>query len=302
MTKSFAFPVILMLLLGSMAGCKVSKQELTAEQTKAVTDTVNLLMDRVTQYADKLNIDSSFQWLSQDSAAIFMTGGLPYSHKEFLSQVKSMWGPVKRQDFNFVHSQVKVLSADAAIWIAYGKTKVVSLADEVTELFLCETFVWQRSSEGWKIIHFHESILSLPSSTERALVEAALGKLAKELESKEPKPADIPVILTNYLKKYPVIYGATLAFAPAVAEGKNQLAAPYVCRNGNGYRQVDLLSSYDYTLSEWYSVPVTGKVPCWSNPYFDDGGGGVVMVTYSIPLCRKDGSLIGVLTSDLELK
>jgi sigma-B regulation protein RsbU (phosphoserine phosphatase) len=142
--------------------------------------------------------------------------------------------------------------------------------------------------------------MPLPGAEKRSLVENALGKLASELTGRKLQAADMPEILTNYLKKFPYIYGATLAFAPNEEGGQKHIAAPYVYHSGGEFRQVDLPDAYDYTKSEWFAEPVKGKAPYWCNPYYDEGGGGIVMVTYSIPLYDNSGNLVGVLTSDLE--
>ena len=116
------------------------------------------------------------------------------------------------------------------------------------------------------------------------------------------KPEEMKPILTAFLVKFPLVYGTTLAFAPFEAEGKTHKSAPYFYRSGKEFKEVQLPESYDYTVSEWYAVPVKTKSPCWSKPYYDAGGGGIVMTTYSIPVYNKENKLTGVLTSDLELK
>lgn len=60
-------------------------------------------------------------------------------------------------------------------------------------------------------------------------------------------------------------------------------------------------NGYDYTSEEWFSCAMTGKKPCWSNPYFDANGGGVNMTTYSVPLLDADSNVVAVVTSDLPL-
>jgi len=53
------------------------------------------------------------------------------------------------------------------------------------------------------------------------------------------------------------------------------------------------LVRYDYTEDEWFRVPVTQRRDHWSRPYFDEGGGDIWMVTYSVPFNRH-GALAGV--------
>ena len=49
---------------------------------------------------------------------------------------------------------------------------------------------------------------------------------------------------------------------------------------------------YDYLREDdkewpWYVTPRKLGKPMWTEPYFDEGGGEVNMVTWSVPLKRK---------------
>ena len=292
------------LLMGVIAlnSCKAPGPGNDEKDKAAVADTITRLMTEVTNYANQLNADSTFKYLSSDSSSIFMSAGMHYSHGNLYSVFKNLYSRLKSQQISVVSSIVKVPAPDVAVWIGFLKNSYITRADQVFDGWLCETWIWQRKTDGWKVIHYHESILSAPSPDQKKLVETALGKLAGELAVKSLKPEDMMPLLTEYLKKYPLVYGTTLAFAPFESNGKSIKRAPYFFRSGSEFKQVNLPEAYDYTASEWYAVPVRTKAPFWSSPYYDDGGGGVVMITYSIPLYGKDNVLTGVLTSDLELK
>ena len=285
-----------------MNSCKAPLTGNEEKNNSAVTDTINGLMSEITNYANQLNSDSTFKFLNADSSSVYMSGGMLYSYESLKTAFQSMYSGFKSQQISLIFSDVKIPAPGIAIWIGNLKCSFITKSDQVVEQFLCETWVWQRKPAGWKVIHYHESILRMPAQEQKKLVEAALGKLAGELSAKTLKPADMKPLLTAFLVKYPSVYGTTLAFAPVTVDGKSEKAAPYFYRSGNEFKQAELPEAYDYTASDWYAVPVKTKAPCWSNPYYDAGGGGVVMITYSVPLFGKDNKLIGVLTSDLELK
>ncbi|MDD4033620.1 MAG: SpoIIE family protein phosphatase, partial [Bacteroidales bacterium] len=78
------------------------------------------------------------------------------------------------------------------------------------------------------------------------------------------------------------------------------------------YREKDSLVSlkylgdekYDYFTMDWYQKPKELNHPEWSEPYYDEGAGNVIMSTYSVPLYRTvDGKkqFIGILTADISL-
>lgn len=103
------------------------------------------------------------------------------------------------------------------------------------------------------------------------------------------------------------IFGSTIAFEPYAFTKKIKAFAPYVCRSRDGLQYVQLANgSYDYFTKDWYSIPrATGK-PSWSAPYFDEGGGNVLMTTFSCPFFSmnadgKPGKLRGVVTADMSL-
>ena len=285
-----------------MNSCKPSGRDKEDKEKAGITDTINRLMAEVTAYSEQLNADSTFKFLSNDSSSIYMSGGMHYSYASLNAVFKNVYTGFKTQQNKKIFSEVKLPAPGVAIWIGYLKSSLITKADKVVEQYLCETWIWQRKPEGWRVIHYHESIMNSPSPEQKSLVETALGKLAGELSAKSLQPADMSPILTDFLKKFPSVYGTTLAFAPTEINGKVHKAAPYFYRSGSEFKQADLPEAYDYTSSEWYAVPVKTKAPCWSNPYYDAGGGGVVMITYAIPLYGKDNKLTGVLTSDLELK
>lgn len=108
-------------------------------------------------------------------------------------------------------------------------------------------------------------------------------------------------LLKAHLDNNSYIYGAAFAFAPTEVSGKLIKSSPYVYRSGGKLIEKNLLVSYDYTVQDWYALPVKERKPVWSNPYYDEGGGDAWMITYSIPVYSKGKQprLIGVLTSDL---
>jgi hypothetical protein len=294
--------VVLVMLTGSMflTSCRQGEKNVTSDT--AVADTINMLMKQITQLSDQLNADSALSILSDDSNAVFISGGMHYSKKGIASAMKSIYKQLKSQSIEIIHSQVMLPAPGLAIWIAYARDKYITIDDKAGENYLCESWIWQRKPEGWRVIHSNESILDLPSPEKKSLVETALEKFAKEVSAMTVTPAGMFPLLTQYLKKYPDIYGAAMAFAPGEKDGVKVLASPYVYRKGAGFTEVNLESAYDYTADAWYAEPVKQEKPRWSDPYYDEGGGGVVMITYSIPLYDKDRKFLGVVTSDLEVK
>jgi sigma-B regulation protein RsbU (phosphoserine phosphatase) len=103
------------------------------------------------------------------------------------------------------------------------------------------------------------------------------------------------------------IFGCTVAFEPYAFDPNLKAFAPYYCRRGKGLEFVQLgTDSYNYPGRDWYREPVDRKAPIWTKPYFDEGGGNVIMTTYSHPFFHlaPDGarrSVRGVVTADVSV-
>ncbi|MBI5592588.1 MAG: hypothetical protein HY881_19145 [Deltaproteobacteria bacterium] len=135
-------------------------------------------------------------------------------------------------------------------------------------------------------------------------VEDVLGALAKKMTRHAPADSQSVIsLLTRHLGENPYIYGAAFAFAPVKKNGELVKSSPYVYRSEGKFIEKNLIDAYDYTVQDWYVLPVNARKPVWSEPYYDKGGGDAWMITYSIPIYAKGKHprLIGVLTSDLFL-
>lgn len=101
------------------------------------------------------------------------------------------------------------------------------------------------------------------------------------------------------------IYGSCLAFEPYFFKSKGLYWAPYTCVTTDGVKKRELLGSADYRYHEeweWYTVARKSGKPHWSEPYFDEVGGKMLMCTYSVPVYDAKTNICGILTADVTLK
>lgn len=140
-----------------------------------------------------------------------------------------------------------------------------------------------------------------PSDSLKTVVAASLEAYASQLASAEDTTM-IFNLLQGYLNQNKAVYGSAFALVPVI-KGKDTLrSSPYIYRSADGYIKKLLEKSYDYTKDAWYNQPLSQKKGCWSEPYFDEGGGEVQMITYSVPIFKTDTVLLGVFTADLQIK
>ena len=106
--------------------------------------------------------------------------------------------------------------------------------------------------------------------------------------------------VVEVLKEDDSFFGMTIAFKP---NGVYQAPfSPYYYKTKDEIHYRDLASKdYNYLTKEWYSIPAEQNKSLWSEPYFDEGGGDMLMATYSNPIVYKD-ELVGILTIDITLQ
>lgn len=103
------------------------------------------------------------------------------------------------------------------------------------------------------------------------------------------------------------IYGMTVSFDPFAFTPSSLYYAPYASKSrGEGEPQLTYLGSpsYQYFYLDWFQIPKLVGLSLWGEPYYDEGGGGIIMATYSVPFYRmEDGDrrFTGVVTADISL-
>lgn len=150
----------------------------------------------------------------------------------------------------------------------------------------------------------------------RAVAAAATFRIAGILRVAEGPPSRVAAFvereprlrretLENLLRAMvgsgPSLFGAAAAFEPFAFDRRLRSFAPYCYRQGEDLAIKDLgKGSYGYLDWEWYRAPRERGRSYWSEPYFDKGGGNILMMTYSVPI-RRGGRFVGVATADVAL-
>ena len=133
-------------------------------------------------------------------------------------------------------------------------------------------------------------------------VEVAIANNKAEVEENIDNPDQMYGIVQHFVQLNPNIVGAAIAFEPNFYAQKGMYYSPYAYRNGNEYNTKQLGNEgYHYYDMEWYKKSKETGQSNWSEPYFDRGGGEMLMTTYSQPFYDKQGNFCGVLTADVSL-
>ena len=117
-------------------------------------------------------------------------------------------------------------------------------------------------------------------------------------------PDSMYVIAERLLQNNEFIYGAAVAFEPDYYKSEGHYFSPYSYRDADGTICSKQLGSdtYDYHYMDWYQIPKLLNSPYWSEPYYDDGGGEMMMTTFSMPLYDGEGRLYAMLIADISLE
>lgn len=143
-------------------------------------------------------------------------------------------------------------------------------------------------------------------------IDAIIGKSAKIpynlatiIENNRPDKNGLVQILQDIVAKNDEIYGSAIAFEPFSYDENKYFYSPYVYKTNNQIIVSDLNDpDYEYFYQDWYQIPAHLQEPVWSEPYYDEGGGNVIMTTYSVPFYKpQDGEkeFWGIITIDIAL-
>lgn len=110
------------------------------------------------------------------------------------------------------------------------------------------------------------------------------------------------MITQQMVSTNPYIVGSAIAFDSAYCDD-HQFFSPYSFIDKDGVIKSKLLGTegVESFKEEWYRVPMETGKPHWSEPYFDAGGGNIMMSTYSVPLIDDKGRVYAIMTADISL-
>ena len=133
-------------------------------------------------------------------------------------------------------------------------------------------------------------------------VEVAVRDMVWAVERDLAHPDSMQVITTRLLVDNDIIVGSAVAFEPYYYKQLGRQFSPYSFKHqGKIFSKQLGTAQYDYHHMEWYTVPIEKKQGHWSEPYYDKGGGEMMMSTYSLPFHDSNGRVVGVLTADVSL-
>lgn len=115
---------------------------------------------------------------------------------------------------------------------------------------------------------------------------------------------DLVYMVKNAVSKNPEVFGITVALDPDFIKEETRLSEVYCCREKEGGTRLVFSLVGPRLGLDWYQIPKELDRPIWTEPYYDEGGGNIIMSTYSVPLHRMVGGqrkFYGVVAADISL-
>lgn len=179
----------------------------------------------------------------------------------------------------------------------------------VTILFSLAILGSSRSSRNYVM---NESIERAQSALDNTIlrinnvlqsVEITVQNLSWLVTENLDNPEKLYSITEHIVENNDFISGSAIAFEPYYYEEFGAFYSPYSYKDGDTIRSIQLgRKDYDYHYMDWYQIPKLLDSPYWSEPYFDEGGGDMIMTTYSYPIYDQLGHMVAIFTADLSLE
>jgi sigma-B regulation protein RsbU (phosphoserine phosphatase) len=143
-----------------------------------------------------------------------------------------------------------------------------------------------------------ESVLSGSQKVPLALAEALKGRPFREEK--------LLNLIEGFVLSSPEVFGSTVAYAPYAFDPQKRYFAPYFM-----FKEGELSfkwlggEAFDYFTMDWYRLARDRGEPLWTEPYFDIGGGNILMASYCVPVFRTqegERTFIAVVTAHISLE
>jgi sigma-B regulation protein RsbU (phosphoserine phosphatase) len=134
-------------------------------------------------------------------------------------------------------------------------------------------------------------------------VEITVHNMAWLVNENLDNPERLYDLTRHIVESNDFISGSAIAFEPYYYDEFGCFYSPYSYRDGDSIRSIQLgTNEYDYHFMDWYQIPKLLNSPYWSEPYYDEDGGNIVMTTYAYPIYDQNGILTAMFTADLSLE
>lgn len=190
------------------------------------------------------------------------------------------------------------LSTRLIVWVGVPAALLFAIVLWISALRSTKSVVAETESRARTTARLHAARLDgrlkeaakIPAMHARTLESGAI-QTKEELET----------YLRGVVAQSPEIYGSCIVFKPNSFDPAEYGYGPYYYHGPTGLDFVQLSTGdYNYFQWPWYRDPRDAGQAIWTEPFFDEGGGDVLMTTRAVPFRKNDG-FWGVATIDIAL-
>ena len=191
------------------------------------------------------------------------------------------------------------LASRISLWVVLYVVVILTITVFVGNYFVAKSIKLEESIKANGILY----IVGQRIDAALISVEIAVRNHLNDIKENLSEPDRLYRITQRMLEDNPPIVGSAIAFTPNYFPEKGVWFSPYSYRENGVIRTKQLGSAdYDYHTMDWYQTTDSLRHDYWSEPYFDKGGGEMLMTTYSCPVMDEDGNLVAVVTADILLE
>ncbi len=133
------------------------------------------------------------------------------------------------------------------------------------------------------------------------VAEAVTRDLALMLSLFEPSPEKIPEMMKEMLASHSQVTGLYVGFSRQATNPRFRNFCPLVFRQGNSIQYKNLAEEMDWTVQDWYQLPLQMARPLWTEPFFADERAESMMISYGIPVYDAHWRYMASIGASLEL-
>jgi len=186
----------------------------------------------------------------------------------------------------------------------------VTIVSATTVLFLLVGMVVAHSTAKMMEDEARKTVETIVKATVERIdgmmsdVETAVGNSVWVVKEHLSDPDYMYRITQQLVANNDFIVGSAIAFSENYYSAKGLRFSPYSWQDAQGKISSKQLGTdeYRYHEMEWFKVPYEANQSNWCEPYFDKGGGEVMMCTFSRPVPGPDGKVVAIITSDVSLE
>ena len=153
--------LILIIALFAFFSCtNQSNAPLTQEEKNELTKEVNAVLNSMMEGMKKLDVSQAWEvnFLLNDDFKYIDIHGKVLDSKAFMEEVHSNFDVAKKVEFGFSTPDIRVVTRDVAIVTLIYHGTFYFPESTLTSPDCGSTLVLKKTADGWKVIHFQESL------------------------------------------------------------------------------------------------------------------------------------------------